>query len=203
MKITAIKQQVKRPDRYSIFVEGKFVFGLSESALLQSKVYLGQEVDANEIESLKDGATLDKAYQASLGLIARRQRSHWEMETYLRRKGYEIELIEKVMKKLIAKGYVDDTAFAKAWLDNRRLLKHVSKQRLIQELRQKRVADSIIDTVVAADTEEDAHVLAALVLRKRQQSRYKDDTKLMQYLVRQGFRYDDVKSAVQDAISQQ
>lgn len=203
MKITAIKQQVKRPDRYSIFVDGKFVFGLSESALLQSKIYLGQEMDANELEGLKDGAIIDKAYQASLGLIARRQRSHWEVETYLLRKGHEKTLVEKVMKKLIAKGYVDDTVFAKAWLDNRRLLKHVSKQRLVQELRQKRVADAIIDAVLTEDTQEDAKVLAELVLRKRHQSRYKDDTKLMQYLVRQGFRYDDVKAAVKDTISLQ
>ena len=44
MKITSIKQQVKRADRYSIYVDDKYSFSLSEQELLSIKIKVGQEV---------------------------------------------------------------------------------------------------------------------------------------------------------------
>jgi hypothetical protein len=44
MKITAIKQQVKRQGRYSIFVDDKYAFSLSENALLDQKITIGLEI---------------------------------------------------------------------------------------------------------------------------------------------------------------
>jgi SOS response regulatory protein OraA/RecX len=38
-----------------------------------------------------------------------------------------------------------------------------------------------------------------VIERKRRQTKYQDDTKLMQYLARQGFGYDDIKSALQNS----
>ena len=45
MKITAIKQQVKRQDRYSIYGDGKYLFSFSESELLNSGIKIGQELE--------------------------------------------------------------------------------------------------------------------------------------------------------------
>jgi SOS response regulatory protein OraA/RecX len=42
-------------------------------------------------------------------------------------------------------------------------------------------------------------VLRALVDKKRKQTRYQDETRLMRYLVSQGFGYDDVKAVLQNA----
>ena len=81
---------------------------------------------------------------------------------------------------------------------NRRLLKAVSKRRLMQELRQKRIADDVIQQVLAEDETDDRNVLRELVERKRRQSKYQDNLKLMQYLARQGFSYDDIKAALAD-----
>jgi NUDIX domain. len=53
MKITAITQQVKRTDRYSIFVDGKYAFSLSESGLLASGLAVGQELTPAELKKLK------------------------------------------------------------------------------------------------------------------------------------------------------
>ena len=39
-------------------------------------------------------------------------------------------------------------------------------------------------------------VLKELIERKRKQTKYKDDLKLMQYLTRQGFSYDHIKTAL-------
>ncbi len=198
MKITDIKQQVKRQDRYSIYVDGKYVFSFSENELLDLGLRVGQEFNDGELEKLKKTSIEDKAYMRSLDLIMRRQRSEWEVRDYLKRKDYEPDVIEKILEKLSRAGYVDDKKFAEAWVNNRRLLKSTSKRKLIMELRQKRVNQEVISEVLADDQTDEQQVLRDLVIKKRQQSRYQDDTKLMQYLMRQGFNYDDVKSVVKE-----
>ena len=197
MKITSIKQQVKRTDRYAIHVDNKYEFSLGELELINAGLKVGQELTKTELDGLKDRAKLDKAYDRTLNLIAMRPRSRWEIEDYLKRKKYEPEEIEATIKKLQGSGYINDEAFARSWLSSRRLLKAISKRRLIQELRQKRISDDIIELVMADDETDELSVLSELIAKKRQQSRYQDDLKLMQYLARQGYSYGDIKEAMQ------
>jgi len=197
VKITDIKQQVKRADRYSIYVDGKYVFSLGESELLNTGLRINQEFTAEELENLKQTAILDKAYDRALNLISMRKRSQWEMRDYLKHKDYEPDIIETILNKLSDNGYVDDRAFAKAWVNTRRLLKATSKRRLQQELRQKRVEDEIIKQVLEEDETDEHEVLRELVAKKRRQSRYQDNFKLMQYLARQGYNYGDIKAALE------
>ena len=83
-------------------------------------------------------------------------------------------------------------------MDNRRLLKSISKRRLAQELRQKRISDDIIQTALNNDEADELGVLRELIAKKRLQTRYQDDLKLMQYLSRQGFSYGDIKTVLEE-----
>ncbi len=198
MKITDIKQQVKTQGRYSIFIDGKFSFGLGESALMANGIRIGRELTNEELAQLKDTAKTDKAYNQALGMIARRPRSEWEMREYLKRKEYDPELIEELIGRLYVAKWLNDEDFARKWVDNRRLLKATSKRRLTQELKAKRVSDVIIRVVLAEDYTDEIAVLRELVVRKTQQTRYQDTQKLIAYLIRQGFNYADIKSALAD-----
>jgi len=196
MKITSIKQQVKRSDRYSVFVDEKYAFSLSESALLSQGIASGQEVTAQELSALKAASGADKAYGNALRYVAMRPRSEWEMTTYLRRKEVEEPVAEDIMRRLKAVGLLDDLAFGRAWVANRRLLKSTSKRKLQLELKQKRLSESVISQVLGEDETDERATLRSLVEKKR--NRYADQNKFMQYLARQGFGYDDIKSVLQE-----
>ncbi len=196
MQVTAIKQQVKRPDRYSVYVDEKYSFSLSDTALLESRITQGQELTAAEVKQLKQKSADDKVYNLALRYVAIRSRSRHELETYLKRKEAAPPLIDSIMSRLEQLGLVDDEAFARNWVENRRLLKSVSRRRLQLELRQKYVPDEVIHTVLEEDETTDRDTLRQLVERKRRQSKYQDATKLMQYLARQGYGYDDIKAAL-------
>lgn len=198
MKVTAIQQQVKRSDRFSVFVDEKYAFSFGQSELLAAGLKIGLELSAKEIAELKNRSKDDKLYDLTLRYIAIRPRSEWELRSYLQRKGAPTETIEKTLNKLSVAGYVDDLRFARSWVDSRRLLKATNQKRLRLELRQKQVPGEIIDTVLSEDTVDDLQVLKELIARKRKQSRYQDDLKLMQYLARQGFNYGDIKEALQN-----
>lgn len=196
MKISAIKQQVKRQDRYSIYGDGKYLFSFSESELLASGIRIGQELDEQALEELRTKAVLDKAYDRCLNLISHRVRSEWEIRDYLKRKDYDEKTQQLIVDRLTDRGYLNDADFAKRWVDNRRLLKATSKRRLSQELRQKRISDDIINAVLDADETDEIEVLRQLIERKRKQTKYQDDLKLMQFLARQGFDYEKIKTAL-------
>ena len=196
MKITAIKTQVKRQGRYSIFVEGKYSFSLSDTALLESKIIVGQEVSEVQVAEYKQASEDDKLYANALQYAAMRPRSLWEMESYLKRKEADPLLSQDILNKLTDFKYLNDEAFAKSWIESRRMLKPISRRRLIQELRSKRIADEIVQQVLAEDETDERATLRQLVERKRRQSRYQDNEKLMRYLAGQGFSYDDIKTVL-------
>ena len=196
MKITAIKQQVKRADRYSVYVDGKYSFSLSEGALLDQRLASGMELEPAQLEDLKAESGNDKAYGNALRWVAMRPRSEWELATYLRRKQVEEPVAEVITDRLRRIGLLDDRGFAQAWVANRRLLKATSVRKLRLELKQKKISEAIIDEVLAEDDTTDSDSLRALVAKKR--ARYPDDTKLMQYLARQGFGYDDIKRVLSE-----
>jgi regulatory protein len=201
VKITGIKQQVRRHDRYSVYGDGKYLFSLSDSELLATQLFVGQEIDAADLERLKQTAVLDKAYSRCLDLLSRRARSEWELRDYLKRKEYDAKTAQAAIDKLQKRGYVDDKKFGEAWVSNRRLLKSTSQRRLRQELQQKHIAPEVIDEVLAEDETDERQVLRNLVAKKRTQTKYQDKLKLMQYLSRQGYNYDDIKSVMaEDAI---
>jgi regulatory protein len=196
MKITSIKQQVKRRDRYSIFVEGKYSFSLSENALLESRLVSGQELTKEQVGEYKKLSQDDKLYNRTLRYVAMRPRTKWEIGQYLERKKASPALIEQVLNKLSTIGLIDDEKLAQAFINDRRLLRPSSRRKMTMELRKKRVADDIIQRVVGSDITEEQTALQAVIERKRRQTKYQDDLKLMQYLARQGFNYDDIKSAL-------
>lgn len=195
-KITEIKQQVKRQDRYSIFIDGKYTFSLSENELMQSGIKINKSYSPSELEQLKQTAVLDKAYMRSLDLIMRRQRSEWEVRDYLKRKDYDLDTIEKTVDRLKKASYVHDAKFAESWIRNRRLLKSTSKRKLFTELKQKRVDESVINSALEEDETDEIQILRELVEKKRQQSRYQDDQKLIAFLLRQGFDYEQIKEVL-------
>lgn len=196
MKITAIQQQAKRPDRYSVFVDGAFAFGLSESGLLASRLASGQELDEAQLAQLKKAAGLDRAYGQALRYAAMRPRSEWEMRAYLERKGVDAPATRQVMERLKRVRLLDDTEFARAWIANRRLLKNTNRRKLRLELKQKRVAEEVIERALNEDETSDQEALRQLIAKKR--SRYPDRQKFMAYLGRQGFSFDDIKTVLPD-----
>lgn len=198
LKITAIKAKVKREGRYSVFVEGEYVFSLSAEALLDSRFVVGQELTKAELADAKKQSQEDKAYNLSLAYVARRMRSEGELRDYFRRKDYAPELADQLLARLRRLGFVDDVEFARRWVENRRLLKATSAKKLRLELRQKHISDEIVRQALEEDETDERQVLRDLIAKKRKTARYQDDQKLIAFLARQGFNYDDIKSVLLD-----
>lgn len=190
-------------DRYSVYIGEVYSFSLSEAALVESKLHSGMELSKQEVDSYKKLSLDDKLYGRALRYVAMRQRTAWEVLFYLERKGADPSLSQIILNKLSIIGLIDDEKFARSYVNDRQLLRPTSRRKIIMELKKKRIDSEIIERVLSADSGEvstDQAAVAEVITSKRRQIKYQDDTKLMQYLARQGFNYGDIKAALQQDI---
>lgn len=222
MKITAISAQVRNPDRVNISVDGKYRFSLDMFQLVDLGVKVGKEYSEEELVALETESQFGKLYIRALEYTMIRPHSAREIRDYLWRKtrttkklqkpserqkargnfeskivetpGVSQELTDRVYDRLLEKGYIDDEKFTRWWVENRNQTKGTSRRKLQAELRAKGVESSIIDEALETTERNDEDELAKIIAKKRK--KYPDEQKLMAYLARQGFSYDDIKSAL-------
>lgn len=194
MKITALKAQVKNPDRVSVFVDGKFAFGLTLSQVAELGVKNNKTITGEELKNLQKQSGLGKAHMRTIEWLMRRPRSRRELSDYLRRKKYEEDEKEYITSKV--ERYLDDEAFARFWVEGRRSVKNKSARSIKAELSQKGIPTEISDKVLTDNDISDTEVLQKLITKKQRQTKYQDNKRLIEYLLRQGFAFDDINAAL-------
>jgi len=197
MKITALKAQVKNPERVSVYVDEKYSFSVGVNQVLDLKLHSGLELTEARLAELKRISEFGKAYERALMYVMLRPRSRREVQDYARRKKWNPEDTQAIIEKLVLKRYLDDYSFARSWVESRALNKKISRRKLIMELKQKGVTDDIISDVLENSNFDESSSLQQLIEKKRKLARYAgDDQKLMRYLASQGFSFDDIKAAL-------
>ena len=192
MRISAIKPQTKRPGRVSVFIDGRYRLSLSAEQAMEAELAVGKEVTQEEVKRLEklsiQGRLINRVYR----WLARRMRSEREIDEYLNRYSSDPELNKQIKRKLREQGYIDDRKFAAAWVRTKDALRPVSDHRLRFQLRAKGVNDEIISHILATAR------IVRLVDNKRRLARYQDRQKLIAYLARQGFSWEDIRQTLQE-----
>jgi regulatory protein len=196
MKITSIKQQIKNPERVSIFVDGKYEFSLSLDELVKYKLKNNDEFSAADIKKFKKISADGKLWGRALEWLMNRPHSEREFRDYLYRKKAEPEQIDKLVDEFTKKGYLDNTKFA-TWFSELQARRNKSDRQIKAELFKKGIGRELVAETLESGEGGEAQRLKLLIEKKSKLSRYRNDPqKLMQYLVAQGFSWQDVKSAL-------
>lgn len=192
MLITKISKAVKTEGRYNVFVDGEFTFSLDESQLIESGLRKGQELSEQEVLNLRIESDFGKNYIKALDLISRRLRSEREIRDYAFKKQWSKDNLERVIKRLYERGYLNEKKFATAFVRSKALTKSQSRRQLELALKKKGITSTVISEVIeGSDEYSENESLKRLITKKR--NRYDDEKKLIAYLLRQGFSYDDIR----------
>jgi regulatory protein len=197
MIVTSITQQVKNPDRANIFVDGKYSFSLTLNELVKEKLKKGLALSEVRLASLKKLSEEGKLRMKVLNWLLLRPHSERELRDYLYRKKTDRQLAQKLIQDFQDKNYQNDREFARWWYEQRSAGNR-SDRFIRSELMKKGVDREIIEETIRSHAEQDegneAERLRAVIAKKGRLSRYQaDQTKFIQYLLRQGFNYDDIK----------
>ncbi len=197
MKISSIKQQVKNPERASIFIDGKYAFSLSLNELVMEKLKIGQELDEPEQKRLKKLSDDGKLKARALEWVLNRPHSVREFKDYMYRKKAEPDMTDRLITEFTERGYLSETNFAN-WLIDVRRRSGKSERAIHAELSKKGIDREVVQGIMEDDGDE-LERLRGIVTKKGDLPRYKaDPQKFMAYLARQGFSYDDIKQVLQD-----
>src|SRR3989338_4439295 len=196
MKITAIKAQLKNPDRVIIFVDDKYSFSLSLDELVSQKLKKDDELNQADVKRLKKLSDDGKLRARSLEWLLNRPHSIREFKDYLYRKKADPELSKALTQEFIERDYLNEQKFGQ-WSIDLQKRRGKSNPAIRSELFKKGLGREMIDELMAAEGSGEEERLKTLVAKKRGASRYRNDPKkLASYLVSQGFSYSQVKEAL-------
>jgi regulatory protein len=197
-RVTAIAEGKRRKRRVNIFLDDKFAFSLEAEVALKEGIKVGQELSEGDIEALTGAELSQRCYDAALRYLDYRPRSQAELKQRLARRGFDGDTIEATLARLKELGLIDDLAFARFWQENRQAFSPRSRWLVRQELRQKGVADEVIERVVTnVDDEDSAYQAGIAKARNLPLADYEGfRRRLGEYLKRRGFGYGVIKNII-------
>ncbi len=160
---------------------------------------VGGEGDADPVEVAK---------QIVLHQISVSAKSRHQLAQALARRAVPDAAAEQALDRFTELGYIDDAAFARAWVDSRQRTRGLAAPALRRELRDKGIGTEIIDAVLLECVDGDAEraVAGELVDKKLRSMRGVDrDTatrRLVSMLARKGYQSSVAYSVVRERLDE-
>lgn len=204
MKITKIEVQKRNKDRVSIYIDNKFAFGIDNELRYKYNLSEGKEVEEDYIQTIIKAEEQNKVNMEAMNLISYRQRTVKEMQSRLKRKGYEDEYIKKAIEYCKSYGYIDDKAFANSYINDKRNLNKLGSNRIKYELIEKGVSKEIINEVLEVDENYELEMAMELALKRinsyKNDDKVKKYRKLSGYLQRRGYSYSVISKVMDEVL---
>jgi regulatory protein len=202
--ITSIEVQKKDSNRFSIFLDGEFAFGIHKDVLLESGIARGDRLTESQVETIKKREEVKKAKIKAVKLLSIRARSKQELDDRLKRSGFSIAAIDETLRELERLDLINDAEFAVLFARTKMAQKPQGKMALSLELKKKGIEETAIENAIAKAYEgtNESEVAFSLANRKKQQFRNLEEQKakkrLSDYLLRRGFRFDVVRDVLEN-----
>ena len=198
MIVTEIKQNKNDKTKYSVFVDGQFVFSLVMADILYFHIKVGEEIPEQTFRFISRELLYEKAQKKALSYLGSLKRTEWDVRKKLESEGYTEEVCQRVMDFLKEYRYVDDLDYASSFIQDRLRFNPKSKYGMKQELRQKGVCDEVIDQALEqADIDEVQYAKELLAKKISGQGELsdKEKKKAFDFLLRRGYSYGIIKDA--------
>lgn len=156
----------------------------------------------------------DAAMEIAVRFLGTRPRTRWELERRLRRAAASDDVLTATLDRLAAMGYVDDTAFARWWAEQRDRHAPRGRRMVEAELRQHGVPRDVLESLRGEELAEPALDVEALPASEPERARaalerhlkgrpLPADSKARQrigaFLMRRGFDPETVRAALRSA----
>ncbi|CAJ1226979.1 regulatory protein RecX [Levilactobacillus zymae] len=194
--ITMIEAQ-KRAGRFNVYVDGHYAFPVSESVLIDFRLFKGMEVDQQLEAQLSAADDVAKAYNRALDYLSQQLRTEKEVRDKLA--GLEIppEVIDETLGRLADLNLVDDAHYAASYVRTMMRTSDKGPRVIRQHLRQKGVLEQPIDDALKLYTPEERQTVGTAVAQKlakryRHQAFHTQEQKIRQGLMTRGFASDEV-----------
>ncbi len=193
--ITKIEVQKKNKERANIYVDDNFFCGLSVENIIKNHLKEGKQIEEDFLNVIKTQAEFDIAMNKALKYISKTQKTKKQVLDYLIKKGFEEELSNNVVDKLIEYKYVDDEVFVKNFIKYK--TKSNGNRKIALELKQKGVSQDLIEEAVLSYCEDKKNIFSVLdKYMKFKQFDLKTKQRAYRFLAGKGYNTDDIISCL-------
>ena len=151
--ISALKVRNRQPDRMAVYLDGSYAFDLATGLVDEGGLHTGDLLSREAQERLLHLDAPHRGRSRALRLLALRDRSRHEVETALRRSGFEPQVIVDTVDWLTAIGYLDDARFATSYAAER-LRAGWGERRVRAELRRKGIERDLMQQAVESEGDD-------------------------------------------------
>lgn len=202
-RITALEEQ-KDPQRRSLFIDGEFAMGLDLESVVRCSLRVGQEIDGPALVKAYEIDQSKRAWEKALSLLALTPRTVKEIGQRLSQ-SYPPAVIDPVLDRLVAAGWLDDRTYAQSYIRARR---EYGARRLLADLIRRGVnrelgAQAVEEALGKVDAAEQAREVAARRLAKMGEvDRQTAQRRLVSYLARRGFGPEAISRALDPLLAE-
>ena len=182
-------------------------YWLRKTDLSGSGFLCGEQYDREQILNYIRICQYPRALNHSVSLLARRPYSKNEIYTHLIRLRYASEIADLVLFKLEKENLVNDEDFCEQWI-RFRSGHHYGQSFIRRELKIKGIPDEVIrrslNRISPEESEAGAFALAQKSWQKyvSEKNIYKKRQKVIAFLIRKGYSWDDARAACEKAESE-
>ena len=138
------KYQKVSKNKYKIILEDDSYLTLYEDVILNFDLLLKKTIDEEDQENIFQMNQEYDVYYVALKSLKTRFKSVKELKDLLLKKQYPFEYVDKAIAKLLNQGYLDDTSFAKAYINQQMVTTSKGPLKIERELLDKGLSSDII-----------------------------------------------------------
>lgn len=193
MLITQISELDKK--RMMVRTDEGISFALYKGEIRKFGLKEGQELTGEVYEEIRSEILIKRARKRAMFLLEKMDRTESQLRDKLRQSFYGEDIIEDAISYVKSYHYVDDSRYARTYVRYQKERK--SRRQIKIDLMQKGVDREIID--LAIETEYESETEQDLILKWVEKRHYsigtsdiKEKQKMYQFLMRKGFRSEDI-----------
>lgn len=198
MVVTKVEAVTKT--KYKVYVDGQFAFILYKGELSRFHIAEDQELSQEIYEKIRTEVILKRAKLRAMHLLNDMWRTEAQLREKLTRNEYPVDIVEAAISYVKSFGYINDYEYARSFIESRKERK--SRREIYMQLVGKGVSRELIDEAFeeSYEREDSTEAIRRLLEKKhydRENTTLEEKKKIMAYLVRKGFGYDDIRKTMQ------
>jgi regulatory protein len=207
--VVNLKRKKRTKEWYLIYLsDGREILSYIDF-IVKFKVKVGKQLTEEQIKEIKSESEVILAKEIAYRFISYKPRTLKEVSDKLKAKGFQSDLVSKVVEELKNYGFINDLEYARNFVLNRSRSKTLGELALRRELLSKGISSEIVDEVLSErenliDEFEIALDLAQgklkqiKSLKKRKKGRDEYKRRIYEFLLRRGFKLETINRVMRE-----
>jgi regulatory protein len=207
--VVNLKRKKRTKEWYLIYLnDGREILSYIDF-IVKFKVKVWKQLTEEQIKEMKSESEVILAKEIAYRFLSYKPRTLKEVSDKLKAKGFQSDLVSKVVEELKNYGFINDLEYARNFVLNRSRSKTLGELALRRELLSKGISSEIVDEVLSErenliDEFEIALDLAQgklkqiKSLKKRKKGRDEYKRRIYEFLLRRGFKFETINRVMRE-----